>query len=71
MSQQNNESNSELAKLKKAVKELEQQNKELLDSQQLYKDLFNNTPVGISIRETDGRLISANKRWQEIFNVSD
>lgn len=53
---------------------LEQQLKteeKLRQSEQLKSAVIDNSPLGISIRDTHGTLLSANPAWQKIWNISD
>ncbi len=41
-----------------------------LENEQLYHAVFEHSPIGISVRRANGQLLSVNRAWKSIWNIS-
>ncbi len=53
------------------VTKQKQAEKSLLKSEEFSRALIENSPLGISVRNTYGKLLSVNKAWQNIWGISN
>ena len=59
-----------LLELRRSVAQLEQRNRELHESREDFRSFMNNSPVVAFCKDARGRMIYANKSWEENFGLS-
>ncbi len=60
-----------IGSISRDVTERKQIENKLIESEALKTAILENSPVGVSVRSTNGELLLVNPAWQKIWNVSD
>lgn len=61
----------EIDRLRKSIPERKRKNSVLRESEEKFRGIYEESPIGIKIYDSDGSLIDANKAFLDMFGVSD
>jgi len=50
---------------------VEEKTWELRDSEEKFRTIYEESPIGVEIRDSNGQFLGVNKAWTEIFGISD